>query len=181
MLSEENMNYTQKASFLFDVIKRYDHYIGTTNYKTALIMSFLAAVILGLTIRMLTISTGNNPHGMAYYSIAFVVYSTVFASIIVIFHLLRVVFPNTTNPNTPKSLMFYGDVINCEDGINGYFNKINSTQENEYLKDLSSQVFVVAGIINEKFRVLQLAINITKYCVLPLLAISLLLLIMVEV
>jgi len=175
------MNYTQKASFLFDVIKRYDHYIGTTNYKTALIMSFLTAVILGLTLRMLNISTGDNSHGIAYYSIALIVYSTVFASVIVIFHLFRVVFPDTSNPSTPKSLMFYRDVANCEDGIKGYFNKVNSTQENEYLKDISSQVFIVAGIVNEKFRILQLAVNITKYCVLPLLAISLLLLIMVEV
>nr|WP_319396431.1 Pycsar system effector family protein [uncultured Desulfobacter sp.] len=175
------MDYTKKSNFLFEVIKRYDHYIGTTNYKTALIMSFLVALILGLTIRMLTLSGGSTPHGIAYYAVAFVIYLTVFTSLIVIFHLLRVIFPDTRNPNTPKSLMFFGDVSNCEDGINGYFIKINSTEEDEYLKDISSQTYVVAGIVNRKFRILQLAINITKYCVLPLLAVSLFLLVFIKV
>ncbi|NWH06960.1 hypothetical protein [Desulfobacter latus] len=101
-----NLDYTQKASFLFEVIKRYDHYISTTNYKTALTMSFLSAVILGLTLRMLTLNTGNNSNGVAYYLIAFVVTLTVFTSLIAIFYLLKVVFPNTKNPISPKSLIF---------------------------------------------------------------------------
>ena len=54
MTYKENST-TNKQDFLFEVLKRYDHYIGTTNFKIGLIVSFLAAIILGLTLRIIVL------------------------------------------------------------------------------------------------------------------------------
>ena len=45
-----------KSAFLLDVIKRYDHYIATTNFKIGLMMSFFGGVGLGLTIMEMSIT-----------------------------------------------------------------------------------------------------------------------------
>ena len=57
-----------KCSFLFDVIKRYDHYIGTTNFKVGLLMSFVAAIILGLSIRIILMGPPESDCNYLYYT-----------------------------------------------------------------------------------------------------------------
>ncbi len=76
-LVEESLK--NKSSFLFDVLKRYDHYIATTNYKAGLLLSFIAAIILGLTIRLMlrkrqikgiVISCANKDHSLTDHNSA---------------------------------------------------------------------------------------------------------------
>lgn len=84
-------------------------------------------------------------------------------------------FPNSNNGDVTDSLIFYGDVSNCENGAAGYYEKIKASDDEIRANDLASQTYIVAGVVKEKFRVLKVASNLTMFGVLPLLAISLVL------
>lgn len=166
-----------KRSFLFDVINRYDHYIATTNFKVGLLMSFVAAIILGLSIRIMLMEPSESGCNYLYYAASAFSILTIFLSLTAAINLLRVVFPNTKTDKNYNSMIFYGDVLATENGADGYAKKIREATLEEILEDLSSQTFTVAEIVNEKFRVLKIAVRIAIYGVVPMLAASLLLLI----
>lgn len=168
----------EKQDFLFDVIKRYDHYIGTTNFKVGLMMSFLVTIILGLTIRLMSLNITCGVCDVLYYLLVTSTLLTITFSLISIINLFRAVFPNTRNIGGEKSLIFFGDVANSSDGGQGYFNSIKVANPEKLLKDLSTQTYNVACIVDEKFRVLKIAVNIILYAVIPLLALTLIFLIL---
>ncbi|AHI30190.1 Pycsar system effector family protein [Marinobacter similis] len=171
-------DFEDKCTFLFDVIKRYDHYIGTTNFKVGLLMSFIAAIILGLSIRiMLTEPSGSGCNYLYYLASASSLF-TILLSILTAVNLLRVVFPKTKTDKNYKSMIFFGDVLATDNGADGYFKKIKEATSEQIIEDLSKQTFMVAEIVSEKFRVLKIAVNIAIYGVVPMLAVSLLLLIL---
>ncbi len=161
-----------KSTFLFDVLKRYDHYIGTTNFKVGLMMSFLLAVILGITLRVVVLGSKVGINIILFWILLLFVFLTITSSLIVIFKLFCAVFPNTKNPNNYESMIFFGDVSTTQGGAVGYHEKIKNSSEEEILKDLAIQTFTVAEIATDKFKTLQVAVNIIKFCVLPLLFIS---------
>lgn len=177
-MSEGNENFKDKTAFLFDVIKRYDHYVATTNFKVGLMMSFVVAVLFGLVIRVMSINPVESGCNHLYFSVLLFSALTIFLSLAVAINLLRAVFPNTKTHDGDKSLIFFGDVATCENGIDGYKEKVEKASPEKLLEDLSKQTFIVAEIINEKFRILEIAVRIMVYGVIPLLAISLLLLIL---
>lgn len=167
-----------KSAFLFDILKRYDHYVATTNFKVALIMSFLGVVIFGLMVRVISITPGQA--GCDYIYDAAVIFSglTTIISMLSAINILRVVLPITNTHDEGKSLIFFGDVAACAGGASGYAKKIEESSDRELIEDLSKQTYIVAEIINEKFRVLKMAVKMTIYGVIPLLAISLLLILL---
>ena len=177
-MSEGNETLTEKSAFLFDVLKRYDHYVATTNFKVGLMMSFLGVIIYGLTIRVMSISPESSGCNYIYYTVIIFSALTIAFSLFSAVNLLRTVFPNTKTHDGDKSLIFFGDVATCENGADGYFKKIEDATAEDLVEDLAKQTYIVADIINEKFRVLKFAIKITIYGVVPLFAVSLLLLIL---
>ena len=74
-------------------------------------------------------------------------------------------------------MIFFGDVASSHNGLDGYKKKVQEATAEKLLEDLSSQTFIVAGIINEKFRILKIAVTIIIYGVIPSLATCLMLLI----
>ena len=98
-------DFGDKCAFLFDVIKRYDHYIGTTNFKVGLLMSFIAAIILGLSIRIILTEPSGSGCDYLYYLASASSLFTILLSILTAVNLLRVVFPNTkTDKNDSDNL-----------------------------------------------------------------------------
>lgn len=176
VLNEGNENFKDKTAFLFDVIKRYDHYVATTNFKVGLMMSFVGAVVFGLIIRVMSISPVGSGCNYLYYSVLLFSGLTIILSLATAINLLRAVFPVTKTHDGDKSLIFFGDVAACENGVDGYKEEVAKAPPEKLLEDLSKQTFIVAEIINEKFRILKIAVRIITYGVIPLLAISLLLL-----
>lgn len=167
-----------KTAFLFDVIKRYDHYVATTNFKVGLMMSFVGVIVLGVTVRVMSINPAQSGCNYLYYAVLLSSALTIICSLSAAVNLLRAVFPNTKTHSGDKSLIFFGDVASCESGVNGYKEKVEKATPESLLEDLSKQTFILAEIINEKFRVLKISVRIIIYGVIPLLAISLLLLIL---
>jgi len=166
-----------KSAFLFDVIKRYDHYIGTTNFKVGLMMSFLGTIIIGLAVRIMLLTPIQGEISCIRYAAIAASILTILGALFSAFLLFKVVFPNTKNENGTESLIFFGSVASCSNGAQGYFEKVKNVEPANLLKDLAIQTYNVAGVVKEKFRVLKIAVNTVIYLVVPLLAVSLLLLI----
>lgn len=138
-------------------------------------MSFVGAIVLGLTVRVMSLNPAESGCNYLYYSALLFTALTIILSLFAAINLLRAVFPNTKTHSGDKSLIFFGDVAACENGIDGYEEKIKQASSEGLLSDLSKQTFIVAEIINEKFRVLKVAVRIIIYGVIPFLAMSLLL------
>lgn len=174
-MSTEDDNFKEKSAFLFDVIKRYDHYIATTNFKVALMMSFIAAIVLSLTIRIMSIT----PSGDWFYYISLSSSGlTIILSLVAALNLFKAVFPNTSTHDGKKSLIFFDDVANSDNGTDGYMEKLENATQKSIFEDLSKQTFIMAEIVKEKFRILKIAVNIIINGVIPMLIISLLFLIL---
>lgn len=175
-MSEEIDSLKDKTAFLFDVINRYDHYVATTNFKAGLMMSFVGAIVLGLTVRVISINIVETGCNYLYYLALLFSALTIILSLLAAINLLRTIFPNTKTYYGEKSLIFFGDVAACENGIDGYKEKVEKSTPKKLLEDLSKQTFIIAEIVNEKFRLLKIAVRIIIYGVIPLLTTSLLLL-----
>lgn len=170
-------NIVSKQSFLFDVLRRYDHYIGTTNFKIGLMMSFLAAIVLGLTLRIIILPLPEDDFYCFYFlSISFSIL-TIILSLVSAGILLRAVYPESQNTDDKSSLIYFGDVAEIKGGETAYFDSIINATDQELLSDLTFQTHAVAKVINEKFKKLKLSVNITTYGIVPLLGISILFLV----
>lgn len=173
-LSEEADKLKHKTNFLLDVLRRYDHYVATTHFKVGLMMSFLGAIVLGLTIMLKPVQgeISGTRHAAIIFSIL-----TIMSSLFAAIQLLRVVFPNTNNENGSDSLIFFRAVIAENKDSNEYYRKVMAVDQEQILRDLTIQTYNVAGIVNHKFEVLTVAVNTMIYVTVPLLAVSLVLLI----
>jgi hypothetical protein len=174
-LSQENIALKEKVSFLFDVLKRYDHYIATTNFKIGLLLSFIGVVVLGLAIRMIAIGPVQGDCGYMRYAVLISASITMLLSLASAISLLRAVFPNTETYDDYRSLIFFGDVARSENGAVGYMREMKEATLELLIEDLSKQTFVVAGIVNEKFRILKLAVRLLAFGVIPFLFVTILL------
>jgi hypothetical protein len=152
------MDYKEKSSFLWDVLKRYDHYIATTNFKIGLMLSFLGVIIFGIFSQK------------SEYSIAclnLVALLAIMFSLLAVFFLLRAAYPNVNNSNNIESLISFSSV--SQNSKDDFLTKIKNLEEDRVLTDLSCQVHEVSGIVEQKFKDIKVANNIVKFIVLPLL------------
>ena len=147
----------QKIKNQFEVIKRIDTYIGTTNTKCTIIMSYCTAVI-ALQILLLSRIDLENATIQLIVSIGLACSLSLITSVVCMLMACLTIFPITfSSPSNYRgtSLIFYGDIVNIKDGSDGYVRKINEVSEEAYLNDLSDQVFTLAGIVSHKFHIIQ--------------------------
>ena len=163
---------------MLDVLKRYDHYIATTNFKVGLMLSFLVTVIWGLTLHVKNVPVPVGEIPCAHRLIIGTVVITIVLSLLAIIHLFRAVSPNTDSPKNSKSLIFFGDVSTYETGVD-YYDVIIETDTDKLAIDLAIQTHTLARIVSEKFRVIKLASNIIKFGVVPFALCSLVLILTV--
>lgn len=169
-----------KQIFLFEVLKRYDHYIATTNFKVALLMSFIGIVVFGISSKTIEQDLSKLSSNTLYFFI-FTVAITITSSLIAASYLLRVVFPNTSNENLDKkSLIFFGDVSSCENGSSGYSKKVKEVSQHDINDDLAKQAFTLAHIVSKKFEMLKKSVNIIIKFTIPSLFTTLATLILIK-
>lgn len=142
----------------FEVLKRIDTYIGTTNTKCTIIMSYCAAataLILAILDKLdlagasmqLMVAIGL----FSVLALAFSLWCMVLAALII--------FPITfSKPNTlsGESLIFYGDIASCKTSEE-YSNKVLKKTNDEFLEDLNGQIYTLATIASGKFSRIQFA------------------------
>lgn len=161
----DNNSIKNKVDFLWDVLKRYDHYIATTNVKASLLLGFLGMVIFGVVLRLSLLK-----FEQSCFVILFLVVSAflLICCVYICWQLINVVLPNTSSGKGSDSAIFFGDVANLKNK-NSYYEKIQESTEQTLQKDLAEQVYFVAKVADEKFKQLAQASQIVKYGVLPLL------------
>lgn len=163
-MSKESVKY--KASFLFDVLKRYDQYIATANAKANLLFAFIGVVVFGVVLRISTLSE----LGLSCFTILFSIVSllTILACLYSAWLLIDIVLPDLSTDSNSQSLMFFGDVAQ-NDKAQEYIDLVEIATSKQLLNDLSTQVYFVAKVTKNKFDKLTKASNVVKFFVLPLL------------
>lgn len=161
----------EKISFQLDVIRRYDHYIGTTNFKVGLLLSFLVAILAAIILRAVGVSGGLT---VVVGTATLVCTLTVLLASI---FLIRAVSPNVESASY-RSYIFFGDVANWDGGEKEYYSKFAAESQENLLKDVCFQTFSVAKITQEKFRLIKMATQIIIFAVIPSFAVNVLILIL---
>lgn len=146
-----------KISFLWDVLKRYDHYLATTNFKAGLILSFLGILVFGVVNQLL--STANPPLCLKVLAVWIVI-----CSIIAICYLLKSVYPKTKSEISKCSFISFSSV--AELNKENYFDGIKSLTTDELIRDLTEQVHEVAIIVNQKFICIKTATEVIQFSIL---------------
>lgn len=155
------MKNEDKIKFLWDVIKRYDHYINSTNTKASLILSFCAAILIGLILKTKDILV-QFESGLLTCIAPILLIVTLIFNIKAIYHSLKTVFPKTSSYTAGLSVIFYNDVANIEKKANGYYEKITNLTEEQVIKDLSFQAYELSIITTDKFEELKKSVTAIK-------------------
>lgn len=143
----------QKTKNLFEILKRLDTYIGTTNTKCTIIMSYCAAVI-GLTTLLISRSVPDVSHPAFLVFIGLCSIIVIASSVVCMWMAISVIFPVTFSSPTNlmgSSLLYFGDIKSINNGAEGYKRKIEETSHADFLSDLCEQVFTLSTIATEKF------------------------------
>lgn len=157
MRGTDKLTNDQYIKHLFEVLKRVDSYIGTTNTKCTLIMSYCAAAIgiVALSTYRVIPTIENNLFLYFFGAICCFVFAT---GVACMFLAIKVIFPITFSSierSKGDSVIFYGDVATFNGGAGGYHLKLQEITEDDFIKDLSQQIFTVSKIASDKFSKIQ--------------------------
>ena len=142
----------KKIKNQFEVLKRIDTYIGTTNTKCTIIMSYCAAA----TAFIFTLLAKIEPASASIQLLVAIGVCTVLALALALCCMVLAtltIFPVTfSSPGAHKgsSLIFYGDIAGCSGGAD-YSRSVQGASDEVFLEDLNGQVFTLATIASGKF------------------------------
>lgn len=153
----------KKITFLFDVIKRYDHYIGTINVKAGLLFSFIVVVIWNVTKNTIDLTST----GCVVKFLFLIAFFILLSGAISTYYLLSSIFPNLSSSSYKRSLIFYGDVSKKYVDKKEYVREVNLASAEDVLEDLAGQAHDLSNILLEKFSKQKQAVNCLKYAMLP--------------
>ncbi|QLJ09313.1 MULTISPECIES: Pycsar system effector family protein [Pseudoalteromonas] len=144
-------------SDLWDIIKRYDSYIATINFKSGLITTFNFGVFAGLLVKASELLPDS---GFYLWAISLNLVLIALCSMLSIFFVMNSIKPKLDSSNKPSSVIFFGSVADS-DRVD-YIDKFKSTDADAFLEDISGQVHEVAVITKSKFNSLGRATKTTK-------------------
>lgn len=166
--------YINKITYQFDIVRRYDHYIGTTNFKIGLLLSFIVAILVAIVLRAISVlSAYGELTGIGVIASTICVL-TILASAI---YLVRAVSPSVSTASY-RSYIFFGDVASWDGGEQEYYSMFSAESEENLLKDICFQTHAVAKVTNEKFRLISVATKIILFGVIPSFAANIIILIL---
>lgn len=147
----------EKIKHLLEVLKRIDSYILSTNQKSAIVISYCAAVVGWLSINLNKIlSEIELPllFGVGMVSAIILILSSCYC----IWLAVAVVLPVTGSSAVRRngdSAIYFGDVASTKWGGSGYVTKLKQLKQTEFVDDLAQQVFSVSTIADAKFSKIQ--------------------------
>lgn len=159
-----------QQKLLFEIIKRYDGYIGSTNAKIAVILSYSMAYVGGITFKVIDLAAKRNADFIWCLAL-FLAGASVVATLCAVYYAYAAL-----NPQSPPgraqyekpSIVFFGDVANLVGGRDGYVNRINEITDSEIVEDLARQAHVLASIVSNKMGLLNRSVRILAKIQLPL-------------
>lgn len=162
--SESNKKQVEnKQKILLEIIKRYDAYISAANTKIAVILSYAMAYIGGVTFKIIDINKNNQViSDYIYLGIWLLAAASVLATLFSAYKAYLALNPQTPSgrgDNEEASIIFFGDVAKMAGGRDAYVNRIVKIEDEEILKDLARQAYVLAGIVESKMLMLKNSID----------------------
>lgn len=148
----DSQDVEKKIKNQFEVLKRIDTYIGTTNTKCTIVMSYCAAA----TAFIFTLLAKLEPADASVQLLVAIGICSVLALFLALCCMVLAaltIFPVTfSRPDAHKgsSLIFYGDIASCDGGM-GYSRDVQNVSDKDFLDDLNGQVFTLATIASSKF------------------------------
>ncbi|PLX98334.1 MAG: hypothetical protein C0623_13540 [Desulfuromonas sp.] len=144
-----------KIAWQWDIIKRNDSYINSTNTKAALLLTFSVASISALAYNCPKIWLVCG--ATLYKIVACIVFSVTFFLLASSARLaFNAIFPNTTPGN--KSLISFVHIAKKESNPDSYYDEFSSVTKDELLRDLCHQSVVLSSIASGKFKLLSRSI-----------------------
>jgi len=138
---------------LFEVLRRIDTYLVSTNQKVAIIISYSAAVLGWLSLNTGKI-TGIITNSWISWCVVVLLFVIITSSFISLWMGAKILFPitkSTIEREEDDSVIFYGDISSTKGGSGGYYEKISTLDTYDFLKDLSQQAFTVSKILSKNF------------------------------
>jgi len=156
----------ERIKLQFDVIKRTDGYISTTNNKAALLLAANGALA---TIFTNKISEFSNLFGKSdAYSLVFFVFIFLISSSILlsISYSLKSIVPDMRtstleDANALSNISFV--YISRNSDYKEYYNKFKSVSEDEILIDMCAQSYILSNIAKVKFNHFSSAVGWSKF------------------
>lgn len=159
-----------QQKLLIEIIKRYDSYIGATNAKIAVILSYTMAYIGGVAFKIIDLST-KQKHDEYWWLALIIAGVSVAATLYGAYRAYEALNPQTPagrGSHEKPSIVFFGDVASLAGGRDGYVNRICEISDAEIVEDLARQAHVLACILSKKMRTLNGSIYVLARIQLPL-------------
>ena len=159
-----------QQKLLLEIIKRYDVYIGATNAKIAVILSYSMAYVGGIAFKVIDLSVKRS-HEYIWWLAIILAGASVAATLYAAYHAYEALNPQTPSgrsQNENPSVVFFGDVANLVGGRDGYVNRIKEITDAEIVEDLARQGHVLAGIVSKKMEMLNQSIRVLAKVQVPL-------------
>lgn len=157
--------YKEKIKLQFDIIKRTDGYIATTNNKAALLLAVngATATIISNKIGEFTgLFKGDGLYTLILFLLLFMIFVFIFMSVL---RSLESIMPNMSGrkgkgDSTDSNVSFV--FISSNDDGKEYYKKYLAESEESLLQDMCEQSFILAYIAKQKFVCFSLAVSWIK-------------------
>ena len=158
--NSKNMKDVYKISLIFDVIKRYDNYIISTNAKASLIIAF-NSLILGTALIKFSDIISFYDSLIIKWIVGVILTLISASSLLSLFFVFNVVYPyfgsTTDEENQDNSLIYFGSVSKM--GAKEYLEYLKSKTIEELSTDLAEQATILASGLIQKMRKMRQSIN----------------------
>lgn len=159
-----------QQKLLFEIIKRYDGYIGATNAKIAVILSYCMAYIGGVAFKVIDLA-GKRVYDCHWWAALVIAGISIVATLWAAHRAYAALNPQTPPGravNEEPSIIFFGDVASHAGGRDGYVKRISQISDVEVVEDQARQAYVLATILRNKMKTLNQAIHAIAWWQLPL-------------
>lgn len=157
--STNKLDDPERIKIALDIIKRIDSYIVSTNTKSAVCLTYCAAVIAASVFLLRSASdlqiSSINIWPLSILCLSFLaVLISAFRAICLAF---RVIFPNTSstpnNKSNYSSVFFYGDISSVSE--KSYISKFREISQREITNDLLAQIHAASDVASKKMQLLK--------------------------
>lgn len=162
----------KKDEFIWKVISRFDHYIGTTNAKATVIVAFNTFVFSAIVLKWADLLFPYKDQRVVAFIAIFLLLVAALSSLVSLAAVFLVINPFLKSPKKPEkyhSRIFFGHIAEY-DKADDYLKCVRSSDEDKLMEDLCMQAHALAQGLDSKFRIMKIAVGAILFYQLPSLA-----------
>lgn len=164
-MSEEKSMNEYREDLIVEVIKRYDLYIASTNFKVALHLTFLTAIFAGLLVFVFKLNESYGSDSLIGI-LNFLTFIILILTLWSASFFLRSAEPKLDNHRARLSVLFFGDVSKFTSAEKYRADFLGRTK-GEFLEDLSDQAYALAQVLQHKMNYISKGANLVQFLIIP--------------